>query len=255
MPTSREFFELAVPAVAPEDKIVDITMVGRLKHADLYAAGKKLAEIENRDRPRGRRSAGPQVALARHLGLGAAEVGEWINFRSYPSFRSTNGRRDWSDIERKLFALTGKTLDELFPAATEEIYGADNQIEITRSATVGQLARLVDSRGGRDIAESMEREDTRRLIGEAVKVLPPREREILRLRYELDGPEGDAPPPYTEIARRFGLTVERIRQIESRAIDKLRRFRGVQLRPALDGYQPVAAEDVNRDMPRNRRPS
>ncbi len=49
--------------------------------------------------------------------------------------------------------------------------------------------------------------------------LDPREREVLRLRYGLDRGE---PRTLEEVGREFGLTRERIRQIEARAMSKLR---------------------------------
>lgn len=48
--------------------------------------------------------------------------------------------------------------------------------------------------------------------------LSDREREILRARYGLDGPEESL----REVARRLGVSAERVRQIESRALGKLR---------------------------------
>ncbi|EYF08310.1 RNA polymerase sigma factor RpoD/SigA [Chondromyces apiculatus] len=49
--------------------------------------------------------------------------------------------------------------------------------------------------------------------------LTPREREVLRLRYGLDG---EADHTLEEIGRSFSLSRERIRQIESKALEKLR---------------------------------
>jgi RNA polymerase primary sigma factor len=58
------------------------------------------------------------------------------------------------------------------------------------------------------------RDVVRRLLA----TLNDRERQVLELRYGLNG---DAPCTPTEIARRFNLSRERIRQIESRSLSKL----------------------------------
>jgi RNA polymerase sigma factor (sigma-70 family) len=60
------------------------------------------------------------------------------------------------------------------------------------------------------------------LVGEVAQMLTgldDREREVIRLRFGLDRGE---PRTLNEVGARFGLTRERIRQIESRAMSKLR---------------------------------
>jgi RNA polymerase primary sigma factor len=56
-------------------------------------------------------------------------------------------------------------------------------------------------------------------ISSILKTLTPREEKILRLRYGLDD---DTPRTLEEIGKIFNLTRERIRQIESKALRKLR---------------------------------
>jgi RNA polymerase sigma factor (sigma-70 family) len=58
-----------------------------------------------------------------------------------------------------------------------------------------------------------------REVGRLLSSLEPREREVLRLRYGLDRGE---PRTLEEVGEIFGLTRERIRQIEARAMSKLR---------------------------------
>jgi RNA polymerase primary sigma factor len=62
------------------------------------------------------------------------------------------------------------------------------------------------------------------VLRRAVEGLPEREREVLTLRYGLGG---DEPRPLREIGQRLGITQERVRQIESRALDRLAREREV----------------------------
>lgn len=68
------------------------------------------------------------------------------------------------------------------------------------------------------------------LIREVLKTLDPREAEVLKLRFGLGG---DPPKTLEEVGRIFGVTRERIRQIEAKAIRKLRH---PSRRKQLQGY-------------------
>ena len=59
---------------------------------------------------------------------------------------------------------------------------------------------------------------TRHLV-KALDVLDATEREIIKLRYGL---EGGPPRTLSDVGKAFGLTRERVRQIEGRALSKLR---------------------------------
>jgi RNA polymerase primary sigma factor len=80
------------------------------------------------------------------------------------------------------------------------------------------LADLVAGEGApidEEVHVNLAEEALHRALGE----LPEREREVLALRYGLDG---DADPfSLEEIGRRLGLTRERVRQIESKALQRL----------------------------------
>jgi RNA polymerase primary sigma factor len=65
---------------------------------------------------------------------------------------------------------------------------------------------------------SLQEEMLRRALGE----LPERERTVVELRYGIDGGE---PTPLREIGRQLGITPERVRQIESKALGRLGRMR------------------------------
>ena len=58
-----------------------------------------------------------------------------------------------------------------------------------------------------------------REVAKLLAPLPAREREILTLRFGLDGGE---PRTLEEVGQHFNLTRERIRQLQARAMSKLR---------------------------------
>lgn len=74
----------------------------------------------------------------------------------------------------------------------------------------------------------------RRLLGDQIKKilvdLTPREQKILRMRFGLDDGISHT---LEEVGKEFGVTRERIRQIEAKALDKIRQHRYVK---KLEGY-------------------
>jgi RNA polymerase primary sigma factor len=66
-------------------------------------------------------------------------------------------------------------------------------------------------------SDSLQREDVQRVL----MALPRREREVLELRYGLNGRR---PLTLEEVGRAFGVTRERIRQIETNTLKKLQRL-------------------------------
>ncbi len=65
------------------------------------------------------------------------------------------------------------------------------------------------------------REQALRLVGRALAMLAPREREVLRFRFGLDGGKGQS---LSKVGKRLGLSGERVRQIETEAITHLRQM-------------------------------
>jgi len=67
--------------------------------------------------------------------------------------------------------------------------------------------------------EAVDRRVLKERIGEALATLAPRDRVVLEMRFGL---QDGQPRSLEEIAREFGLTRERIRQIENRGLLRLR---------------------------------
>jgi RNA polymerase primary sigma factor len=71
-----------------------------------------------------------------------------------------------------------------------------------------------------DPAEDLDRQFLRERVDEALRCLVPRDREVIELRFGL---QDGIPRTLREVAKRYGLTRERVRQIVTRALEKLRR--------------------------------
>ena len=133
---------------------------------------------------------------------------------------------DSDDLERAVVCNTPeKSLDDVMRT---ECHGG-------RQTTY--LDMLVSS--GPSQHEEVEQRDLAQFAATLVDRLPARERTILRARFGMDGGE----PQYLEaIARRMGLARERIRQLESRALQLLKREFYVAW---ATGYAPPLPEDNN----------
>lgn len=76
------------------------------------------------------------------------------------------------------------------------------------------------------VAKQMMRRHARNLLS----VLNPKERRIIRLRFGIEDGEQKS---LSEIGKKFGLSKERVRQVESRALYKLKQCLGSH---GLDAY-------------------
>ncbi len=84
-----------------------------------------------------------------------------------------------------------------------------------------------------DPVDAIDREELRAELEELMRTLEPRERQILEWRYSLEGEEGLT---LAEIGDRIGLSRERVRQLEARALRKLRGVAEVrELDESLEG--------------------
>ena len=82
-------------------------------------------------------------------------------------------------------------------------------------ATLGDLIKAPDTVDPQAAAEASA---LQKIVGEALADLTPREQRILRMRFGI----GTTDHTLEEIGKEFGVTRERIRQIEAKALEKLR---------------------------------
>ncbi len=84
------------------------------------------------------------------------------------------------------------------------------------------LGDLIEARDAVDPHAAAEAGALRQAIAQALRDLSPREQRILEMRF---GIGGSAEHTLEEVGKVFGVTRERIRQIEARALGKLRTTR------------------------------
>jgi RNA polymerase primary sigma factor len=112
------------------------------------------------------------------------------------------------------------TLDALRDAA-RTVTSLDRPLGPEEDAAFGDLIPS-DGPGPEDVVHISLREQALR---RALEELPERERTVVAMRYGIDGGE---PTPLREIGRRLGITPERVRQIESKALGRLGRMRELE---------------------------
>jgi RNA polymerase primary sigma factor len=69
--------------------------------------------------------------------------------------------------------------------------------------------------------EQLEEKTVNKMLHEMIKALDPREATILRYRFGLDG---GTEKTLEEVGEKFGVTRERVRQIQNIALNKLRKM-------------------------------
>jgi RNA polymerase primary sigma factor len=99
-------------------------------------------------------------------------------------------------------------------SAARAVASLDKPVGEDEGSSFGDLFAAEQAQPEEELHVSL-REDALR---KAVAGLPDRERDVIRLRYGVDS---DDPQSLEEIGRRLGLTRERIRQIESQALQRL----------------------------------
>ena len=162
------------------------------------------------------------------VGRGVADYGRTIRLpvhaveaigkveRQRRTFREREGREP---SEAELGELVGMTADKIrllmeaarLPFSLDAPTGEDDDTTVREFVTDRTVRSPEDEVLAGEMAGRLE---------QAMAPLDPREQEVLRLRYGLST---DHEHTLAEVGRRLGLSRERVRQIESRALAKIRR--------------------------------
>ena len=127
---------------------------------------------------------------------------------------------DRAPTDAELAAEADISLDELHALrdAARAVTSLDRPLGEEDDAAFGDLLPSDAPAPEDEVHVSLRTEALRSALGE----LPDRERKVVELRYGIAGSE---PTPLREIGRQLGITPERVRQIESRALGRLGRMR------------------------------
>jgi RNA polymerase primary sigma factor len=122
--------------------------------------------------------------------------------------------------DAELAAEADLTLDDLdaLRDAARAVTSLDRPLGEEEDASFGDLLQSDAPAPEDEVNISLRTE----ALHSALSELPDRERKVVEMRYGISGSE---PTPLREIGRELGITPERVRQIESRALGRLGRMR------------------------------
>lgn len=116
-----------------------------------------------------------------------------------------------------LAEASGLTVDQVKIAMAWDYRLVRLNAPLNDDETTGEIQDMIQA--PTDVGALVEQRQVRQIIDTALLTLSAREARIIRLRFGLDG---DGPHRLRAIAARFGLTKERVRQLEKRGLQKLR---------------------------------
>jgi len=183
---------------------MEVTFIIKFKHSILYKARRKLGMT--------------QKAVASAIGVSQILYGNWENFKAHSHGRKLKKRQHAVEELSKLFGLS---FNEMFPEehqrAVERSLGKILELDfkVKELPEWSQRARMLP-----DPEITYEAKEKKRILLDSLKQLTPRERRILIMLYGLEEIDGEM--TRQEVANAFSLTGERIRQIEEKAIRKIR---------------------------------
>jgi RNA polymerase primary sigma factor len=125
------------------------------------------------------------------------------------------GRKPAEEEIAKEMQVTVEKLREIIKVAQEPI-SLETPIGKEEDSRLGDF---IEDRDADTPVTSVTQELLREDINEVLSTLTPREQQVLRLRFGLDD---GRPRTLEEVGQEFGVTRERIRQIEAKALRKLR---------------------------------
>ena len=161
----------------------------------------------------------PIYKWSKKIGVSYAKIFSLKSLKSHPYKK---GRQEYNKVAHRIANYFKLPVEDLFP---DEIYRVKWPTKIEKSFPVERIACLIqsDDQKLRSLPpyELLEKEETKDILKECIDSLTPRESRIIKNRFGIDNDKNGL-VTLREIAEDFGVGVERIRQIEARALRKLR---------------------------------
>jgi RNA polymerase sigma factor (sigma-70 family) len=168
--------------------------------------------IKNHELEKARMAKGwTQAQVGERIGCTGVTYSQIECCRAYPSYERM----------KKIAKVFGRSMESLFPEwlrmFSKQWDESDKErIVPANMLSLGSADVLSLSSGGREDMERMgELIIAKNVLGESMKDLSDREQDILRHRFINQ-------ETYEEVGKSFGITRERVRQIEAKALEKLR---------------------------------
>lgn len=169
-------------------------------------------------------------------GFQQSAVGALLNLKLGPYISSTSnvwiGRLGKpTKLAVKIADAVKMPVEELFPP---DLYGGNVPREMVAEIPSNMLrgieaAKMLALPAAQE--DAINANDRRRLLDAALATMPPRDALVLRARFGLDGQDEDT---LETLAGKMGITKERVRQLELRAIRRMRHpSRANKLKAAL----------------------
>jgi RNA polymerase sigma factor (sigma-70 family) len=153
------------------------------------------------------------AAFARDIGFGSSNVNELISMRAAP----INEIGEFSPLAKAVMEGLGAAPSDLWTTAQLNMKLIRNTVE--RHVSQNEVQQMLENQSASMLLPSpedeyLEKEQAQKLQ-EVVETLTVREQQILAMRHHQE-------MTYEQVSNAFGVTRERVRQIELKALRKLR---------------------------------
>ena len=185
-----------------------------------------------------------QSDFAKEIGESPSSINSLFAMRTCPS----NEHGEFSPVSNKIMEALGACPTDLWTLEQLTMRLTNNTAfkEINRQELIAILGKndpdLIEFESVEDEFSFTEQKEK---IMEMINTLEPKQKKIMILRFGLDGTD---PHTLDELAKIFGLTRERIRQIEAKSLRKMRHPSRCNILIKTDNYDSAQIHNSEKDI-------